>query len=139
MPSLYSTITEPAFGATSPLLSSALHARSRRSASRPTWEPYVSSSRVSAGSCADPARITRGSTLQANLISDPSLLTAAASIGTLEARHQSLLNALNGGSYGAQAFDLALPPQAVLALASGFLTGCQPSDLCVSRALSSLS
>ncbi|GAA5999153.1 uncharacterized protein JCM10292_001628 [Rhodotorula paludigena] len=65
----------------------------------------------------------------ANLISDPSLLTAAASIGTLEARHQSLLNALNGGSYGAQAFDLALLPQAVLSLASGFLTGCQPGDL----------
>ncbi|GJN92868.1 hypothetical protein Rhopal_005908-T1 [Rhodotorula paludigena] len=64
----------------------------------------------------------------ANLISDPSLLTAAASIVTLEARHQSLLNVLNGGSYSAQAFDLALPPQAVLSLASGFLTGCQPTN-----------
>ncbi|GAA5864793.1 hypothetical protein JCM3774_004229 [Rhodotorula dairenensis] len=65
----------------------------------------------------------------AHLLQSADLLEAAASILTLEARHQSLLNVLSGGSYNPQSFDIQLPPQAVLALVGGFLTGCQAKDL----------
>ncbi|GAA5877976.1 hypothetical protein JCM8547_000930 [Rhodosporidiobolus lusitaniae] len=65
----------------------------------------------------------------ARLLSDPQLLTAAGSILTLEARHQSFLNIANGGSFNPQAFDMALQPEAVLGLAGGFLKDCQASDL----------
>ncbi|GAA5847937.1 hypothetical protein JCM9279_003500 [Rhodotorula babjevae] len=66
----------------------------------------------------------------ARLLTDPSLLLAASSIVTLEARHQSLLNVLNGGSFGPQqSFDLPLTPQGVLALAGGFLVACDASEL----------
>lgn len=70
---------------------------------------------------------------QAHLVSDPSLLTAAGSILTVEARHQSFLNLLSGGTFEAQSFDLAFSPAQVLALVGGFLQGCQASDLCVGR------
>lgn len=65
----------------------------------------------------------------ASLLSDKSLLTAAGSILTLEARHQSLLNVFSSGSYNPQSFDIALLPQQVLALAGGFLQGCDAADL----------
>ncbi|PRQ71862.1 Ferritin-like domain-domain containing protein, partial [Rhodotorula toruloides] len=71
----------------------------------------------------------------AHLVSDPSLLTAAGSILTVEARHQSFLNLLSGGTFEAQSFDLAFSPAQVLALVGGFLQGCQASDLCVRRLL----
>ncbi|BGP09875.1 hypothetical protein JCM10049v2_005750 [Rhodotorula toruloides] len=64
----------------------------------------------------------------AHLVSDPSLLTAAGSILTVEARHQSFLNLLSGGTFEAQSFDLAFSPAQVLALVGGFLQGCQASD-----------
>ncbi|BGP18235.1 hypothetical protein JCM10213v2_006293 [Rhodosporidiobolus nylandii] len=54
----------------------------------------------------------------AHLLTDPALLTAAGSILTLEARHQSLLNVFNGGSFSPQSFDIALAPEGVLALAA---------------------
>ena len=60
----------------------------------------------------------------ARLVSDPVLLTAAASIVTVEARHQSILNVLNSGTAIPQAFDIPLLPQEVLALAGGFISGC---------------
>lgn len=61
----------------------------------------------------------------AHLLSDPTLLTAAASIVTVEARHQSILNVLSGtGSAIPQAFDMPLSPQQVLAIASPFISGC---------------
>jgi len=60
----------------------------------------------------------------ANLISDPRLLTAAASILTVEARHQSVLNILNSGTAIPQAFDVALTPSEVLAIAGPFISGC---------------
>jgi len=60
----------------------------------------------------------------AALVSDRSILGAAATILTTEARHQSLLNTLNGGTAVPQAFDQALSPQQVLALASPFISGC---------------
>ena len=60
----------------------------------------------------------------AHLVSDPTLLTAAASIMTVEARHQTVLNILDNGSAIAQPFDIALSPSEVLALAGGFISGC---------------
>ncbi|KAA1466035.1 hypothetical protein DENSPDRAFT_768150 [Dentipellis sp. KUC8613] len=60
----------------------------------------------------------------AHLLSDPTLLTAAASILTVEARHQSILNVLNNGQAIPQAFDLPLLPQEVLAIAGPFISGC---------------
>jgi hypothetical protein len=58
------------------------------------------------------------------LLSDPALLTAAASILTVEARHQTMLNVLNGATSIPQAFDIALTPPQVLALAGPFVSGC---------------
>ena len=66
----------------------------------------------------------------AGLISDRSILGSAATILTTEARHQSLLNSMNGGTSVPQAFDQALTPQQVLALASPFISGC---DLGIAR------
>ncbi|KAI0786434.1 ferritin-like domain-containing protein [Abortiporus biennis] len=60
----------------------------------------------------------------AHLISDPVILTAAATILTVEARHQSVLNILNVGTAIPQAFDIALTPNEVLAVASQFVSGC---------------
>ena len=60
----------------------------------------------------------------AHLIDDPTLLTAAGSILTTEARHQTILNVLNNGASIPQAFDIALNPNEVLAIAGSFITGC---------------
>ncbi|CDO74120.1 hypothetical protein BN946_scf185043.g170 [Trametes cinnabarina] len=60
----------------------------------------------------------------AHLISDPVLLTAAGSILTVEARHQTILNVLNNGVSIPQAFDIALLPNEVLAVAGAFISGC---------------
>lgn len=60
----------------------------------------------------------------AHLITDPIILTDAASIVTVEARHQTILNVLNGGTAIPQAFDIPLLPQEVLALAGPFISGC---------------
>lgn len=94
--------------------------RSRRSEFQPTWEPPISSRSASVPS------LSRS--LLTPLLS-PALLTAAGSILTLEARHQSILNTFNGGSFAPQAFDIALSPQQVLALAGGFLENCNAGQL----------
>ena len=60
----------------------------------------------------------------AHLMTDPVLLTTAASILTVEARHQTVLNVLNGGSAIPQAFDIAFSPSEVLAVATPFISGC---------------
>jgi len=60
----------------------------------------------------------------ATLISDKILLDAAASIMTIEARHQTILNVLSLGSAIPQSFDIPLTPQEVLAIAGGFISGC---------------
>lgn len=60
----------------------------------------------------------------AHLISDPIILTAAASIVTIEARHQTVLNILQQGSAIPQAFDIPFTPSEVLAVASPFISGC---------------
>jgi hypothetical protein len=60
----------------------------------------------------------------AHLIADPRVLTAAASIVTIEARHQTILNIFEGGSAIPQGFDIPLLPNEVLAIASTFISGC---------------
>ncbi|KAH7930056.1 hypothetical protein BV22DRAFT_86438 [Leucogyrophana mollusca] len=59
-----------------------------------------------------------------SLFSDPVLATAAASIMTVEARHQTVLNILGGATAIPQAFDVALNPSEILAIAGGFVSGC---------------
>ena len=46
----------------------------------------------------------------AHLVTDPIILTSAASIVTVEARHQTMLNVLNGGTAIPAPFDLPLLP-----------------------------
>ncbi|KAG8904404.1 hypothetical protein FRB99_001826 [Tulasnella sp. 403] len=60
----------------------------------------------------------------ANLLENKELLVAAASILSIEARHQSILNVLNTATSIPQAFDIALSPSQVLAIAGGFISGC---------------
>lgn len=61
----------------------------------------------------------------ASLLKDPQLLEAAGSILTVEARHQTILNILSGsGTAIPAAFDLAMTPSEVLAIASPFISGC---------------
>ncbi|KAG8863722.1 hypothetical protein FRB96_007559 [Tulasnella sp. 330] len=60
----------------------------------------------------------------ANLLSDKELLIAAATILTVEARHQALLNVLNDATAIPSSFDMALQPDQVLAIAGKFISGC---------------
>lgn len=61
----------------------------------------------------------------ASLLSDPQLLEAAGSILTVEARHQTILNIISGsGTAIPAAFDLAMTPSEVLAIAGPFISGC---------------
>jgi hypothetical protein len=64
----------------------------------------------------------------ATLLTDPVLLDAAASILTIEARHQTILNIMSGsGTAIPSAFDIAFSPSEVLAVAAPFFDG--PCDL----------
>lgn len=58
------------------------------------------------------------------LISDRAVLQVAGTIATVEARHQSVLNALNGANTIPNAFDIPLSASQVLAIAGGFISGC---------------
>ena len=60
----------------------------------------------------------------AHLLSNPILLTAAGSILTIEARHQTILNVLNAGTAIPQAFDIAFTPSEVLGIAGAFISEC---------------
>ena len=60
----------------------------------------------------------------AHLVTDPTILTAAASIVTVESRHQTILNIFSGGSAIPGSFDLPLTPNEVLAIAGSFISGC---------------
>ncbi|KAK6909974.1 hypothetical protein I203_104000 [Kwoniella mangroviensis CBS 8507] len=61
------------------------------------------------------------------LIGDKSLLVSAAEITTVEARHNTVLNTLNGRSSVPNAFDMVLTPQQVLSVAAPFVSGgCDP-------------
>ena len=65
------------------------------------------------------------------LIEDPTVLAFAASIMTNEARHQSVLNLMQGAGPNPQAFDVPMLPNEVLAIAGGFITG--PCDTGITR------
>jgi len=58
------------------------------------------------------------------LISDKTVLTAAATIATVESRHSSFLNIANNGIPVSESFDTALDGSAILALASPFIKRC---------------
>ncbi|KAF8556268.1 hypothetical protein OG21DRAFT_1602363 [Imleria badia] len=58
-------------------------------------------------------------------LADPALVAAAASILTVEARHQSILNLLSNATSIPQPFDVALTPGDVLAVADTFISGCK--------------
>jgi hypothetical protein len=60
----------------------------------------------------------------AALLSDKNILAAAAGIVSIESRHSSIANVLNGGASIPSAFDMGLTPSSVLALAGGFISGC---------------
>lgn len=62
-----------------------------------------------------------GAYIGASPLLSASTLITAEEIATVEARHSSFLNILNGGSYVGSAFDIALAPQAVGALVSPYL------------------
>jgi len=64
----------------------------------------------------------------ANLLDDPTLLDAAASILTVEARHQTALNIMSStGTSIPSAFDVGLEPGEVASIAGAFIDG--PCDL----------
>lgn len=65
----------------------------------------------------------------ASLITNSAVLSSAATILPMEARHSSLLNLFSGGSATPQSFDLPLSPPQVLAVLGGLLQNCQASDL----------
>jgi hypothetical protein len=60
----------------------------------------------------------------AHLIQDPRVLTAAASIVTVESRHSTILNLLESATAISSPFDLAFLPNEVLAIAGSFISGC---------------
>ncbi|EFY87966.1 hypothetical protein J3458_020726 [Metarhizium acridum] len=68
----------------------------------------------------------------AKRIKDPSILTAAASIVTIESRHQSSLRVLLGQTAVPQAFDAPLSLKSVFSIAAPFIKSCpQGSNLAV--------
>lgn len=60
-----------------------------------------------------------------SLIESEGLLTAGATIATVEARHASYLNLLNGESPFPEAFDDPKTPDEVLDAAGGFIVDCE--------------
>lgn len=60
----------------------------------------------------------------APLVSSSDVLAAAASIVTVEARHNALIRVLSGAAAVPAAFDVALGPRAVFTLAAPFISSC---------------
>jgi hypothetical protein len=58
------------------------------------------------------------------IISDRVILQVAATIATVEARHQTVLNTLNEATSIPNAFDFPFSASQVLAIAGGFISGC---------------
>jgi len=59
-----------------------------------------------------------------NKINRPSLVTAGATIATIEARHAAFLNLIEGFDPFPVAFDVPLSPQQVVSLAGRFIKSC---------------
>jgi len=64
----------------------------------------------------------------ADLIEEKDFLAAAATILTVEARHQTFLNIIAGATPIPQALDVALTPSDVLSIAGAFISGCNPAS-----------
>ncbi|MBW0493255.1 hypothetical protein O181_032970 [Austropuccinia psidii MF-1] len=64
-----------------------------------------------------------------SLITNTALLSTAATILPIEAKHASLFNLFSGGSASTHAFELPLSPPQVLAVLGGLLQDCKASDL----------
>ncbi|KAI5811671.1 ferritin-like domain-containing protein [Peziza echinospora] len=62
----------------------------------------------------------------APLITNPGILAAAASIVTVEARHQTLLRTVSGDQPIPQAFDVAISARQIFTLAAQFISSCPP-------------
>jgi len=60
----------------------------------------------------------------AGSIQNPAYLTAAATILTVEARHNAYIRLVNGESPFPGAFDTPMDPRAIVTLATPFFTGC---------------
>lgn len=60
----------------------------------------------------------------APLVSDAKILSAAGSILTIEARHQSFIRVASGVAASPSPFDTPLGPKAVFSLAAPFITSC---------------
>lgn len=60
----------------------------------------------------------------APLISDKSILSTAASILTIEARHQTIIRVASNMAAAPQPFDTALSPKQVFSLAAPFIKSC---------------
>jgi hypothetical protein len=60
----------------------------------------------------------------APLIQSPDILAAAASIATVEARHQAFIRVASGAEAVPAPFDVALGPKAVFTLAAAFIKSC---------------
>jgi hypothetical protein len=58
------------------------------------------------------------------LLEDANFRFATSSIATNEARHQSAMNVLNGGSDVPQSFGVAVRPEQALSVLSPFISGC---------------
>ena len=60
----------------------------------------------------------------AHLVGDQGILTAAATIVTIESRHATLLNIFDEATAISEPFEMALLPNEVLAIAGPFISGC---------------
>ncbi|KAN0097813.1 Ferritin-like domain containing protein [Tylopilus felleus] len=109
-------------------LQSAIHALGGQIISNCTFN--FSSALVNVETMVATARVVENVGVSAYLgaltsLADPALVTAAGSIMTVEARHQTILNLLSGATSIPQPFDVALIPADVLAIADSFISGCE--------------
>lgn len=74
----------------------------------------------------------------APLVKDPAILSAAASIVTVESRHQTFIRTASKAAPVPQAFDAAIGPLQIFTLASSFITSCPAASNLGLTALPSL-
>lgn len=71
-----------------------------------------------------PPSIGVGAYIGAAPLLDDSTLIAASTIATVEARHSSFLNLINGGDYAPSPYDISLAPSSVATLVLPYVSGC---------------
>lgn len=74
----------------------------------------------------------------APLVSEPTVLAAAASIYSVEARHQSFIRTVSGVAASPNFFDTPLSPKQVFSLAAPFITSCPSGSNLVLTAFPSI-